>query len=303
MYADCVGRLDELVRDVSLSHAGRPAAWAVRVVVRWVWPVVRTMYRPTIRGLEHLPQRGAYLLVANHSAGLGLAELSCFAALYLREVGPERPLAGFAHPRAFGVWPTSVIHPALGMVPSTYAAAEATLAQGVPLLILPGGDHETMRPISQANQVDLGGRLGFLRIARRAGVPVVPLGIRGSHFTAPILLRSRLLASLLVLPRWVFGVKRWGISLLAVIGALGVAMLPWSWPVRLVLIFLWLGSPLTFLPIIPWRLRFAVGPAIDLTWSEAPEAEDSEVAQALPKVQSELQRLVDSLGSGPSDPT
>lgn len=294
-----MGRLDALVRDVSVTHAGRPAAWAVRVVLRWVSPLVRALFRPTIRGLEHLPARGPYLLVANHSAGLGLAELSSFAALYLREVGPERPLAGFAHPRAFGMWPTSVIHPALGVVPSTYAAAEATLAMGVPLLVLPGGDHETMRPITQADQVDLGGRVGFLRIARRAGVPIVPLGIRGSHYTAPILWRSKLLATLLVLPRWVFGVKRWGLSLLAVLGAVGLAMLPLSVPLRLVLMWLWLGSPLVFLPIVPWRLRFAVGPPLELAWSEAPEAEDADVARALPQVQAELQRLVDGLASDP----
>jgi len=290
-----VGRLDALVRDVSLAHAGRPAAWAVRIVLRWVWPLVRVLFRPSIRGLEHLPARGPYLLVANHSAGLGLAELSSFAALYLREVGPERPLAGFAHPRAFGMWPTSVIHPALGVVPSTYAAAEATLAMGVPLLVLPGGDHETMRPITQADRVDLGGRVGFLRIARRAGVPIVPLGIRGSHYTAPILSRSKLLATLLVLPRWVFGVKRWGLSLLAVLGAILLATLPLSVPLRLVLMWLWLGSPLVFLPIVPWTVRFAVGAPLDLTWSAGPEAEDAEVAGALPKVQAELQRLVDGL--------
>lgn len=294
-----MGRLDALVRDVSVAHAGRPAAWAEGVVLRWVWPLVRALFRPTIRGLEHLPARGPYLLVANHSAGLGLAELSSFAALYLREVGPERPLAGFAHPRAFGMWPTSVIHPALGVVPSTYAAAEATLAMGVPLLVLPGGDHETMRPITQADRVDLGGRVGFLRIARRAGVPIVPLGIRGSHYTAPILWRSKLLATLLVLPRWVFGVKRWGLSLLAVLGAVGLAMLPLSVPLRLVLMWLWLGSPLVFLPIVPWRVRFAVGAPLDLTWSERPEAEDAEVARALPQVQAELQRLVDGLANDP----
>ncbi len=290
-----MGRLDALVQNVSLAHAGRPAAWAVRVVLRWVWPLVRALFRPSIRGLEHLPARGPYLLVANHSAGLGLAELSSFAALYLREVGPERPLAGFAHPRAFGMWPTSVIHPALGVVPSTYAAAEATLAMGVPLLVLPGGDHETMRPITQADQVDLGGRVGFLRIARRAGVPIVPLGIRGSHYTAPILSRSKLLATLLVLPRWGFGVKRWGLSLLAVLGAILLATLPLSVPLRLVLMWLWLGSPLVFLPIVPWTVRFAVGAPLDLVWSAEPEAEDAEVAGALPKVQAELQRLVDGL--------
>ena len=62
------------------------------MALRWVWSLVRVLFRPTIRGLEHLPARGPYLLVANHSAGLGLAELSSFAALYVREVGPEHPM-------------------------------------------------------------------------------------------------------------------------------------------------------------------------------------------------------------------
>ena len=76
---------------------------------------------------------------------------------------------------------------------------------------------------------------------------------------------------------------------------LGLVGTPWPLGVRALSIWLWLGSPLVFLPIVPWRVRFAVGAPLDLTWSEGPEAEDAEVARAQPKVQAELQRLVDGL--------
>jgi 1-acyl-sn-glycerol-3-phosphate acyltransferase len=55
------------------------------------------------------------------------------------------------------------------------------------VLIFPGGDHEAFRPVWQAYRVDMANRKGFLRIARRAWVPIVPLGIRGSQFALPIL--------------------------------------------------------------------------------------------------------------------
>jgi 1-acyl-sn-glycerol-3-phosphate acyltransferase len=78
-----------------------------------------------------------------------------------------------------------------------------------------------LRPLWQYDRVDFGGRVGFLRIAREAGVPVVPLGIRGGHLTAPILFRSRALATLLVAPRLI-GQKRRGVSLLGLLVAVAI---------------------------------------------------------------------------------
>ncbi len=126
------------------------------------------------------------------------------------------------------------------------------------ILVFSGGDYESLSPVWRANQVDLGGRLGFLRIARAASVPIVPLGIRGGGFTAPLLLRSKLLATLLVAPR-LLGTKRWALSVLGLVGAALIALYaPWSWPVRAAIIVLWLGSTLVFLPWIPWALRFRI---------------------------------------------
>lgn len=59
--------------------------------------------------------------------------------------------------------------------------------------------------------MDFGGRTGFLKIGREAGVPIVPMGIRGSHMTGPVLVRSTQLATLLLLPR-VMGQKRWALN-------------------------------------------------------------------------------------------
>jgi len=258
---------------------------------RWLWPVVRLLHRPTLHGAQHLPA-GPFLLVANHSAGLGAAEILSFAVLYLEDVGPGRPLAGFALPTSFRVWPVSALMRAVGAVPSTYEHARATLAAGVPLLVFPGGDHETLRPVWQHDRVDFGGRLGFLKIARDAGVPIVPMGIRGGAFTGPMLLRSRRLAKLLLIPH-LFGQKRWGLSLLGVLGAGGIAASPLPLVAKLVATLLWLGSPLSLSPFVPWTLRYRIGaplPPAEL-FPGGTSGSEAELRAALARVEESVRAL------------
>ena len=277
---------------VVIEHPGQVTPGMARAIRATLDPLVRLCHRPTLTGVEKLPD-GPFLLVANHSAGIGLAEINTFMVMYLRAAGEHRPLAGFAHPAGFRLFPLSALWKALGTIPSTYAAAEQTLSTGVPILAFPGGDYETLRPIWHANTVDFGGRLGFLRIARKAGVPIVPLGIRGGHFTAPILWQSRILATLLVVPR-LFGLKRWAVSLLGVIVAVLIgAYVPVSWPVRAMLIGLWLGSPLTFFPWVPWTLRMRIGDPIPAGELFAGDGGDEQLRRALVKVEAEIQSLVD----------
>lgn len=273
-----------------LTGLGR---WVIR---RVVGPLVRAAFRPRLEGVARLPEDRPYMLVANHSAGLGLAELLSFAWLYWRHVGEGRPMAGFAHELGFRIKPVAAAHAHFGTVPSTYEAAYGALAEGVSLLVFPGGDYETLRPIWQARRVDLGGRKGFLRIAREAQVPIVPMGISGSHYTAPMLWRAPWLAKALVLPHLV-GQKRWGVSLLGVLGAawvLRAGRLP-LW-LRIVLAMLWISSPLSFFPIIPATIRFRIGaplePAALFPHNASGQPDDAELAAALEVVTAALQRLV-----------
>jgi 1-acyl-sn-glycerol-3-phosphate acyltransferase len=260
----------------------------VRAVRRWLSPLVRLLFRPTLTGLEHLPT-GPCLWVANHSAGLALAESVSFLSCYLTQVGPERPLAAVVHPLGFRVVPA--LWGDLGFIPSTYEALEATLRAGVPVLIFPGGDHEAMRPVWQAHRVDFGGRRGFLKVARALRVPVVPMGIRGSHFTAPVLWRSRWVLPRLVVWPWLLGVKRWPLTLLGLLGAVALAVwLPWAWPARALAVLAWLGSPLVVTPIWPASIRFRVGPALppEVLFTEGDEA----LTQALARVEAAVEALV-----------
>lgn len=258
----------------------------------WITPLVRLAHRPTMAGTEHLPE-GAFLLVANHSAGLGLSEIVSFATLYLHEVGPERPLAGFAMTTSFRVPGLRAALGAVGAVPSTYEHARSTLAAGVPLLVFPGGDHETMRPVWQHDRVDFGGRLGFLKIAREMGVPIVPMGIRGGALTAPMLVRSRRLAKLLVAPHLV-GQKRWGISLLGALGTAGIALTPMPLVAKVAASMLWLGSPISFVPWIPWTLRYRIGAPIAAAtlFPSGAAGGDDELRAALARVEDAVRTLV-----------
>ena len=278
-----------------VENPGRPTERARKWIDRLVRPWMRLAHRPALHGTELLPAGRPYLLVANHSAGIAIAELLSFASLYLEKVGAERPLAGFAHPLAFRIWPATSVMAGLGAIPSTQGAARDALARGVPLLVFPGGDHDAFRPIWRAFRVDFAGRQGFLRLAREMQVPIVPMGIRGSHFTAPILWRSRWLLPIgLVVPR-ALGVKRWCLTALGVGGAAALILGPgaaWSLPVQVAAAMAWLTSPFIFLPIVPWTVTMRIGPPL-----EPGELFAGGDAEALTRVEREIERLVRTRGA------
>ena len=242
---------------------GRADPTYVKILQEVVRPLVGLAHRPSIQGFENLPEGRPFLLVANHSAGMGISEILCFAALYAEHFGADRPIAGFSHSTVFGFPPMGALLRKLGAVPSTFEAGLDALARGVPLLVFPGGDHETMRPFWQASRVDFAGRRGFLRLAAKAGVPIVPMGISGSHWSAPMLWRSRVLPYVLGLPRLV-GQKRWPVTLLGVLGSLAIARyLPVKKRWRAAAVWAFSTSPLVMLPIFPTTIRFRIGEPIE----------------------------------------
>lgn len=223
------------------------------------------MHRPRLTGSDNIPRDRAFLLVANHSGGMAVSEVLSLVLLYERHL-KHLPLAPMAHPFSFHLWPLTWGMRWIGAIPSSYDSAKRALAEGCGVLVFPGGDYEVSRPVWQANRVDFNGRRGFLRIAREAGVPIVPMGIQGSHWSAPVLWRSTwLLPRLLVLPR-IFGIKRFPLTLL---GALGIALVlllapaHLGWPLSLGLAWLWMVSLLPFAPWVPVSITMKVGPAIE----------------------------------------
>ncbi len=281
---------------VRIERVGRPSPLFARFARVVGLPLARLWHRARLEGDANLPATGPYLLVANHSGGVASAELSAFAALWAGRFGAGRPLAGFAHPAAFHLWPLPVLLRAVGAVPSSYAWAERAIAEGVPLLIFPGGDHEAFRPVWHANTVDFGGRLGFLKIARRAGIPIVPMGIRGGAWTAPVLWCSRRLLPALLLTRFVFGVKRYPLTLLGLLVAAAIlALVPLPWPALVALVWAWfasLGPPL--LGWLPATLTLRIGPPIEAAELFPDGAGDEALPVALARVEAAVQAQVDA---------
>ena len=275
----------------------RPGVVDSRTARRWlryVAPLSRVAFRPRLEGIDELPRAGPFLLVANHS-GLGLADITCLIVVWLQSFGTSRPLAGMVHPVSFNAWPMRAWMLHLGAIPSTYEAALGALASQTPVVVFPGGDIDASRPIWWANRVLFGERKGFLKIACKAHVPIVPLGIRGSHYTAPILFRSQWLGRALVLP-WLVGNKRFPVTLL---GAIGVAVLLCAsyrlgWPLAAVLAWLWLCLPLAHIPWIPWTVRMRVGKALmpESLFDDVGLEGDADLTRAQRKVVAAIERLV-----------
>ena len=143
-----------------------------------------------VRGLERVPSSGPVLLVGNHSGGPLTPDTAVFFAAWYRARGLESPLVGLAFDAAFGIPWFATLMRKIGEVPASRRNAARALDAGLPVLVYPGGDHECFRPWTDRGRIDLAGRMGFVELALRRGVPVVPVVSHGGHHTTCIVTRG-----------------------------------------------------------------------------------------------------------------
>ena len=143
-----------------------------------------------VRGLERLPAHGPMLLVGNHSGGPLTPDTSVFFAAWYRARGLEDALIGLAFDAAFGIPGFETLMRRIGEVPASRANARRALEAGHAVLVYPGGDHEAFRPWADRNRIDFNGRSGFVELALRLRVPVVPVVSHGGHHSTVILSRG-----------------------------------------------------------------------------------------------------------------
>ncbi len=88
-----------------------------------------------------------------------------------------------------------------GTVPASPANMSGALRRDAALLVYPGGDHETYRPSWESDQIDFAGRTGFVKLALKHRVPVVPVVAIGGQETALFLGQGRRFSRALGLDR------------------------------------------------------------------------------------------------------
>ncbi len=264
-------------------------AEADRTSPRWIRAVTALMapwaawFRVRSEGWQHVPS-GPCLLVANHSVGAAF-EIPLLLREWRRAMG-DRVARGLLHRIAWHVpFKLFPLFPKLGGVYAHPKAARRALDKGAALLVFPGGDVEAMRPWSDRYKIVFAGRTGYVRLARDAGVPIVPITICGSHAAFVMLPGAQAYAKLWRLDR-LFRIKRFPLT-----GgyALSTAMLiativhPALWPWYLA------ATAYAFVPF-PTKIEINVLPAL--------RAADGETdAQAAARVEGAMQAAMDGMAA------
>jgi 1-acyl-sn-glycerol-3-phosphate acyltransferase len=180
--------------------------------IRGQMPRVERLLRyfaPDVRHAERVPASGPALVVGNHSGYVYFPDLWATALALVRRRGIDAPTFGLAYDLLFAVPGVESFLRRLGALPAGGRAAEAALSAGGAVLVYPGGDWEVCRPWAERNRVDFHGRKGFVRLALRTGVPVVPVVSHGSHHTVVVLSRGDRVARALGLDRVRVNVMPW----------------------------------------------------------------------------------------------
>lgn len=162
--------------------------------MRNVLDVVLRWFDPVVEGFERLPEQGPYLIVGNHSGGMYMPDYWAFVREWINRFGPDRPLYSLGFDFLFSIPGWGEIARRMGSVPASHDAAAHLFEQGAPVLVYPGGDEEDYRPWTERNQVELRHHTGFVRLALRHGVPVVPLVSHGSHHAIIVVTRGEQIA-------------------------------------------------------------------------------------------------------------
>ena len=184
-------------RDGDVDGWGRSER--VRQVARRLYdPLYRRWFRAEWEGLEHVPREGGALLVANHG---GAIPSDAPVIMHGLETELGRPVYGLAD-NLFRTLPViGTLWSRTGGVPAHPDNAFRLLHDEQQLvLVFPEGTKATGKLVSERYRLRRFGRGGFVEIAMRAGVPVVPIAVVGNEEAMPILAKSKGLAKLLKVP-------------------------------------------------------------------------------------------------------
>ena len=161
-------------------------------------PIYSSWFRTEWDGLEKIPVEGGALLVANH-AGAIPSDAPVIMHGIEKELG--RPVYGLADYFFRTVPVVGTLWARAGGVSARPANAYRLLKEQRRLaLVFPEGTKGPSKSYTDRYQLRRFGRGGFVEIAMRAGVPVVPIAVIGSEEAMPIVLRLPTLARALGVP-------------------------------------------------------------------------------------------------------
>ncbi len=156
-------------------------------------------FRVRLLGIENVPASGAAMLVGNHSGGIPYDGALLLYGIYRDQPSHRRvrPLvANFAFRAG---WMANVVS-RIGGVRASTETALPLLAAGELVAVFPEGLRGVGKLYRERYRMARFGRGGFVRLARQAQVPLLPVAIVGAEEIHPVIGKLTRLAEPLGLP-------------------------------------------------------------------------------------------------------
>lgn len=198
------GRLRDFIRrrlagDYPIDEFGYDEELSREVLLPLLRPLFEHYFRVRTLGVNRIPHQGPALLVGNHSGTIPID-----AVMMQYAVATEHP--GKRVVRNIGadlVWATPFVSHLARKTGNAVACDEdafALLERDQLVAVFPEGYKGTGKGWSERYRMQRFGRGGFIEVALRAKVPIVPVAIVGAEEAFPMIGNAKLLASLLRLP-------------------------------------------------------------------------------------------------------
>jgi 1-acyl-sn-glycerol-3-phosphate acyltransferase len=171
----------------------------LRAMTRRVYdPVYKHWFRVEWEHFDRLPRTGGALLVANHA---GAIPPDAPAIMHGIETQLGRRVYGLAESLFRSVPVVGTLWARGGGVAAHPDNAYRLLHdEGQLVLVFPEGTKATGKRYAERYQLHRFGRGGFVEIAMRAGVPVIPIAVMGAEEAMPTVFKSTRLAKLFGVP-------------------------------------------------------------------------------------------------------
>ena len=154
---------------------------------KYFWnPLMDYWFRMEIEGWEHVPRAPA-LLIGIHSGAPFVWDAWTIGVQWWRRFGRSRPLHGTAHDALMAAPVLGDYFRRMGVLPARRESISSALAAGHDVALWPGGERDSLRPWTKRDEAILAGRMGFVRLAIRSQVPIVPIATVGGPDSMPVL--------------------------------------------------------------------------------------------------------------------
>jgi len=152
-----------------------------RKAAKFLYPLFKKYYRARFKGIGNIPDT-AFLGVGNHLGVHFIPESYLWLGRYhtLRNKPPMNVLVHHVFHKLASFF--KLPEDQLGIIEANPKNAIEALKKGNAVTVYPGGDRENTKPFKDRNKIDFFNHYGYIQLAIRAGVPILPIvGVGGGE--------------------------------------------------------------------------------------------------------------------------